>query len=252
MSKPKAAICSLTSCAGCQSMLLNVEKALGNIFSKLDFVYFPLIKRENELKKYDFCFIEGAVTNKEQVKLIKHLRKKSRFVVAFGTCATYGGIASIQDFENETLAEEVYGSKISRISDTVQGIGNYINVDYYMRGCPVIKDELLKTIDFFEQMKIPPDYELPVCVECRKKGNRCLLAVDHLPCMGAITYGGCDALCTSQGIPCQGCRGPLPSANVDARVKVFEKFGMSKEDIRRRFIKFAGTSKKFRRILKEL
>lgn len=233
-------------------MLLNIENSFENIFSKFEIVYFPLIKSKNESGPYDICFIEGAVTNPEQVRLIKELRELSKMIVAYGTCATYGGIASIQDFEKDDIQEEVYGSKISQISNKVQGIGNYIKVDYFMRGCPVIKNEILNAISYFEKMELPKEYELPVCVECRKKGNRCLLAVDHLPCLGAITYGGCNALCTSKLIPCQGCRGPLPTADVDARVKVFEKFGITKEDIRRRFIKFAGTSKKFRKILKEL
>ncbi|MBD3202792.1 hypothetical protein GF327_00725 [Candidatus Woesearchaeota archaeon] len=251
--KIKSALRSFTSCSGCQTELLNMKEAF-EILTKFNFVFFPLIKGEKELDKYDICFVEGAITNKDQIFELKKIRKKSKLLVAFGTCATYGGIATISDFDDKKeIVEEVYGSGINKHSlKKVFGIGNWINVDYYMRGCPVIKTEVLEFAKGYFKEKLPNEHLYPVCVECRQKGNRCLLAEDHLPCMGAITYGGCKALCTSEEIPCQGCRGPLPTADVSARVKVFEKFGIKKEDIRRTFIKFAGTSKKYRRIIKNL
>jgi coenzyme F420-reducing hydrogenase gamma subunit len=225
-----------------------------DILTKFNFVFFPLVKGGKELAHYDICFVEGAITNKEQIFQLKKLRKKTEFLVAFGTCATYGGITTISDFDDkEELIQEVYGSdKKDHSLKKVFGIGNWVKVDYYMRGCPVIKTEVLEFVKGYFKNTIPKEHLYPVCVECRQKGNPCLLAEKHLPCLGAITYGGCKALCTSQGIPCQGCRGPLPTADVDSRVNVFEKFGISKEDIRRTFIKFAGTSKKYRRIIKKL
>ena len=66
--------------------------------------------------------------------------------------------------------------------------------------------------------------------------------------MGPITFGGCNALCPSNNIPCYGCRGPLDDSNVDALVELFKEKGVSREDIRRMFIKFAGTSKKFSKL----
>ncbi|MBN2422582.1 hypothetical protein JXB41_05115 [Candidatus Woesearchaeota archaeon] len=251
MQKIKSALYSFTSCSGCQVELLNMEEAF-DILKKFNFVFFPLIEEKKELADYDVVFVEGAITNKEQVFELKKLREKTKFIVAYGTCATYGGIATISDFEDKNeLTEEVYGSKMKEHSlKKVFGIGNWVKVDYYMRGCPVIKTEIIEFAKSFP--KIPKEHEYPVCVECRQKGNPCLLATKHLPCMGAITYGGCKALCTSEGIPCQGCRGPLPTADVDARIKVFEKFNISKEQIRRTFIKFAGTSKKYRKIINKL
>ena len=239
----KSALYSFTSCAGCQTELLNMDEAF-EILTKFNFVFFPLIKGEKELTNYDVCFVEGAITNKDQITKLKKLREKSDYLVAYGTCATYGGIASISDFDKkDKLVQEVYGSEIKEHSlKKIFGIGNWIDVE----------TEVLEFVRGYFKNKIPKEHEYPVCVECRQKGNPCLLAEKQLPCMGAITYGGCKALCPSEGKPCTGCRGPLPTANVDKRIKVFEKFGISKEYIRRTFIQFTGTSKKYRKRFREI
>jgi sulfhydrogenase subunit delta len=55
----------------------------------------------------------------------------------------------------------------------------------------------------------------PVCVECKKAGNRCLL-LDNKPCFGPMILGGCNAVCPTAGMACQGCRGLRPKGNVPA------------------------------------
>ena len=95
--------------------------------------------------------------------------------------------------------------------------------------------------------KKPRQTTSPVCVECRKKGNICLLQKGQ-SCMGPITHSGCDALCPSISIACYGCRGPLDDANVAAETALFKKHGIKIKDIKRYFRTFAGTSKVFKAI----
>ena len=66
--------------------------------------------------------------------------------------------------------------------------------------------------------------------------------------MGPVTYGGCGAPCTTNGLTCYGCRGPLEDGNVDSLVELFRDKGVTKKDIQRMFVKFAGTSKKYRNL----
>jgi len=75
--------------------------------------------------------------------------------------------------------------------------------------------------------------------------NECVLQKGRL-CLGPVTYGGCNSVCRNNDIPCYGCRGPLDDANLDAITGIFEDAGLTPDDIKRAFIKFAGTSKKLR------
>ncbi len=62
---------------------------------------------------------------------------------------------------------------------------------------------------------VPKIPDLPVCVECKAKGNRCLL-LDKKPCFGPMILGGCDAICPTARMMCQGCRGLRPTGNAKA------------------------------------
>lgn len=51
------------------------------------------------------------------------------------------------------------------------------------------------------------DYDVdgvPVCSECRNKGEKCLLSKGEL-CLGPITRNYCSAFCTNNGNRCGGC-----------------------------------------------
>ncbi|MCP3682426.1 MAG: oxidoreductase [bacterium] len=245
MEKPKVAFFSLTSCSGCQISVLDLETELMEIFKHFDVIHFPLVKEENLHGPYDITFVEGAVANKEEIKKIFEIRAKSKIVIALGTCAAYGGVPAIKNLGyGEDIEKTVYHDPAFLEAINVFGIGNYVKVDYYIRGCPINKEEFIKVLKFLLAGKLPLHIDYPVCKECRAKGNVCLLR-EGRDCIGPVTYGGCDAVCPSNGIPCYGCRGPLPDANVDSLVKLFKRNGISHEDIKRAFLKYAGTSKKF-------
>ncbi|MEM2918151.1 MAG: oxidoreductase [Candidatus Altiarchaeota archaeon] len=246
--KPKVGIFSLTSCEGCQIRILDLEENLLDIFSLVDIVNFHLTKGKNEEGPFDISFVEGAVVRKDEIEKLKEIRAKSKYLIALGTCASYGGVPSIKDFGfAEEIEKEVYHDPSFLDSlENVYGIGHYVEVDYYLRGCPITKEEFLKVLKYLLIGNIPRNIEYPVCFECRMKENKCFLVQEkNKLCMGPITFGGCDAPCPSAGTPCYGCRGPLDDANVDALVDLFKDKGFSREDIERMFIKFAGTSKKF-------
>ena len=48
--------------------------------------------------------------------------------------------------------------------------------------------------------------------------------------MGPIIRAGCDAICTSLGIGCAGCRGMISNANLDTLKLAFREHGLD-EDI---------------------
>lgn len=247
--KPNLGIFSLTSCAGCQFSLLFLKDELVEIINNFDILNFPMIQEYNEKKHFDVILVEGSVTTKKEIEKLKRLRANTKILIAFGTCATYGGIPAIKNFlDLREVEEEVYDNPAIIQSIKATGIADHVKVDYFIRGCPAIQAETVQFLKDILQGKKPKQPEFPVCFECRAKGNVCLLQKGE-PCMGPITYGGCDALCPTRNIICHGCRGPLPDANISMEVKLFKKYGIKMKDIKRFFRMFAGTSRFFAKYL---
>jgi sulfhydrogenase subunit delta len=246
--RPIVGIFSMTSCSGCQIRMLDMEDWLVDLFRLCNVVHFPLVKKHEHAEHYDIAIIEGAVTTDEELRKVKFVREHSTFVIALGTCATYGGIPSIKDYGyREEIEKTVYPEPVPFIHNLgVCGVYPHIKIDYFLRGCPPDKDEIKRVLlDLINGKKMPRNYDDPVCVECRMRGNDCFLQKGLL-CMGPVTYAGCKAICPSIGFQCYGCRGPLDDANVHSLIQIFENCHVSEDEIRRMFIKFAGTSKKFR------
>lgn len=243
--KPVVGIFSFTSCEGCQFEILDCEDDLLELFSRANVTHFPMGKATNEEGPFDITIVEGAITTPEEVRKIKDLRKKSKFLIAIGSCASYGGVPAIKDFYTEEEIEvPVYHSTKVIKSIRADGIGHYVKVDYYMHGCPPNKCEFLTVMKDLLVGKTPRQPDYPVCKPCREHKNPCLLQQGK-PCMGPITNGGCDSVCTDHKIPCTGCRGPVEDATIDPLVHLYEKMGFSHDDIKRFFMGYAGTSKVF-------
>ncbi|MFO8016925.1 MAG: oxidoreductase [Candidatus Woesearchaeota archaeon] len=247
--KPVMGIFSFTSCGGCQFEILDLEDELLGIFDSVDVAHFPMGKAENEEGPFDIAVVEGAITTPEEAKEIKQVRKRSGFLIAIGSCASYGGIPAIKDFYREEEIEvPVYKSTRAVKSIRADGINRYVKVDYFMHGCPPNKYEFLRVVKELLVGKTPKEPDYPVCKECREHKNQCLLQQGE-PCMGPITVGGCDSVCTNHGIACKGCRGPVEDANIDPIVKIYKKMGYNNEDIKKFFISYAGTSRVFSRVV---
>jgi sulfhydrogenase subunit delta len=74
-----------------------------------------------------------------------------------------------------------------------------------------------------------------VCVECKRKGQVCVLVAKGEPCLGPVTATGCGALCPGLGRDCYGCYGPAENPNVDSLTRWLRARGMDAEAIARRF-----------------
>lgn len=84
-------------------------------------------------------------------------------------------------------------------------------------------------------------------MECKMKENVCVLVAGDVPCMGPVTVAGCGALCPSYGRGCYGCFGPMDDPNPESLARIFEKKGLSNEDIVRQFRKITPNAEAFRR-----
>ena len=140
---------------------------------------------------------------------IREVRRQSRVLVTLGACATAGGIQSLRNFRAAGTMLPVVYAKPEYIDSlaTSTGIAEHVPVDYELRGCPPNKHQLLEVVTAFLAGRRPNVASHSVCVECKLRGNVCVM-VTGTPCLGPVTHDGCGALCPLVNAACVGCYGP--------------------------------------------
>jgi sulfhydrogenase subunit delta len=229
--KPTIGIFSFSSCSGCQLEIIHQEDILLDLMSKVRVVYFPMLQERNELAKIDVAVVEGSISTEKHIEAIKKIRELSSYVVAIGACATHGGINSIRNpLDMKSVDRYVYGKESPVPSVSSHGIDKYVKVDYYLRGCPPVKEEFTRVLKSLLLQSRPFVYNQPVCSECRIRENLCLLQHGSI-CLGPITYGGCGALCPTNNLGCDGCRGQFEDGNRKALADCLEANGIGKKQM---------------------
>jgi sulfhydrogenase subunit delta len=220
--KPKIAIVSLTSCEGCQFALLDLGEKFIGAMSQVEMVDFRLLEDEEDAgEPLEIGFVEGNPMTAANKKTLLNLRKRSKLLVVIGNCAAMGGIPEIKNYkEQKQTIKHVYKYIQGIENEEIQEVDNFVKVDFTLPGCPITGEEFLVYFPMLLESattgkSLPEIADKPVCVECRAKGNRCLL-LDKKPCFGPMILGGCDAVCPSSRMMCQGCRGLRPTGNVTA------------------------------------
>ncbi len=238
--RPGVGFYDLTGCNGCLLSFVFNEDELLHLAKHIDIKAFRFVKDRKEDRTLDIAFVEGLVASNDDLEVLKEVRDKSKILVALGACACTGCVPAYRNFiETSKYSSQVY-EKIKEIADQpATPINEHVKVDYYLPGCPPDKQQISSFIKDLLLGKNPYDYDRPVCVECRLNENRCLLD-DNKMCLGPITRGGCNAICTNGGFECWGCRGSTPDANIPLMVKLLEQKGYTKDHIRKRMRTFVG------------
>ncbi len=236
--KPRVAFFSLTSCEGCQLVVLEQEDKLLDLFRTVDVVSFREAMSEHS-EEYDIAFVEGSVSTHHDLDEVLRIRDRAKFLVALGACATTGGVNAIKNRYGITeVKRRVYGGQ-GELFDTIAArpVHAVVPVDAFLHGCPIDGEEFLRAVTCFVSGKRfrPPNY--PVCVECRLKENVCLFEKGQV-CMGPIVRAGCGAICPTYGEPCEGCRGYVDDPQRDAHAFVLKKYGLSVDELVRRHTRF--------------
>jgi coenzyme F420-reducing hydrogenase gamma subunit len=177
----------------------------------------------------DISFIEGSFTREADRKRLEDIRKRSRIVIAYGQCATTGGVNALKNHRKD-YKQEVYGKDAEMPhleSDLARPISAAIKVDYNLFGCPMDRNEFVRVVSDLLHGKEPLIPNYPVCVECKMRETVCRYqSGDH--CMGPTARAGCNAPCPSQGVPCEACRGFVDEPALDTLNTVLkEKGGLS-------------------------
>jgi coenzyme F420-reducing hydrogenase gamma subunit len=248
-SKPKLAVWKFASCDGCQLSLLDCEDELLDVVGAIEIAYFLEATRNEMGGPYDLSLVEGSITTAHDAERIKDIRKRSKRLVTIGACATAGGIQALRnfrdvnDFINVVYARPDYIQTLA----TSTPISAHVKVDYELPGCPINKKQLLEVLSAFLLYDRKPGVRAnSVCVECKLKGNACVLVAHGTPCLGPVTHAGCGALCPSYDRGCYGCFGPMESPNTQALSAWFKRLGMDEKALARLYATFNVGAAPFR------
>jgi F420-non-reducing hydrogenase small subunit len=165
--KPKLAMYWGAACGGCEISVLNIHENILVVDEVFDIAFFPCIAdfKISHVKGYDdgyidVCLFNGAIRNSENEEMAKLLRRKSKFMVAYGSCAYEGCIPALSNLTTkeatfntvyidnpsidnpegitpQTLVKVTEGElEIPVFYNTVKSLDQVVDVDYYLPGCP--------------------------------------------------------------------------------------------------------------------
>jgi F420-non-reducing hydrogenase small subunit len=198
--KIKLAIYWAAACGGCDVSILDTNERILTVGDMADIVMWPVAAdgKEKDIEAMEdgeitVSIISGAVRNSENEHMVKLLRKKSKIVVSYGTCACFGGSPAlanlvsgadeIKDYvylktptsanyqaeyckDKPIIPQYSYQAPEGELTlpvmfNTVKTLDQTIDVDYYIPGCPPLQESIshmLKAVaDFaYAGVALPP------------------------------------------------------------------------------------------------
>jgi len=206
--KPKVAFYWCASCGGCEETVLDLAEAVLDVVAAVDIVFWPValdFKRKDveAMPNHSILatFLNGAIRTTEQEEMAHLLRRKSKLLLAFGSCSHLGGIPGLANlFDRESILQSVYQEAPSTVNEegvlpslrhkdnghtvelpgfyqTVRTLSQVVDVDYYIPGCPPTPRMLRTALQTLLGGELPPkgtvlapDYAL--CEECSRKDSK--------------------------------------------------------------------------------
>jgi len=252
----------LSVCSGCELSIADIHEAVVDVLELADFEFMPVLMdvKYDEWPEVDVAIVTGGIRNDENRELAEKVREKAGLVIAYGTCAVYGGIFGLGNlFTNEDLQEEAYINSASTYNDEkiiphegvphfesrIRPLSDVIDVDLALPGCPprsdVVAEIVMALLKGEELPAIPTTNLCEVCprekppegmamdkiirqFELGKPEEEMCLVPQGLVCMGPATMSLCGAECPSISIPCRGCYGPTAKV-IDQGAKMISAIG---------------------------
>ena len=246
-STPKLAVWKFASCDGCQLSLLDCEDELLAVAGAVEIAHFLEASSAVVEGPYDVSLVEGSVTTPQDAERIQEVRRVSRHLVAIGACATAGGVQALRNFTAvDEFASVVYAHPeyLSTLESSTP-ISAHVPVDFELRGCPVDRGQLLEVLSAFLRKRKPDIRTHSVCLECKRRGNVCVMVAHGTGCLGPVTQAGCGAICPSFERGCYGCFGPMETPNTASLSAALHSGGMDGGTVMRLFRTFNATAPAF-------
>ena len=245
-SKARLAFFDFTCCEGCQIEATNMgQDTFLGLLDHVQIVEFREAMSEKTTDPIDIALIEGSFSREADRKRLEDIRKRSKIVIAYGACATTGGINALKNHQKD-YKDYVYGndSQMPHLdSQLAKPISAAIPVDYFVHGCPMDKNELVYILSSLLHAKDPVIPNHPVCHECKLRETVCRYHEDD-HCLGLVARAGCGAPCPADGIPCEACRGFVATPNEAALMQILmEKGGLSRRRAESKSLMFTANQR---------
>ncbi len=241
MQRPKVAFFALSCCEGCQLQVANLGEGLIDLLERVELVEFRELMSERWPGRYDIAFVEGSLVNQESEQLLLDIRARSRLLVAFGSCATIGGVNGMKNcMPMADVQAAVYRERASWFPTTrTRPLHQLVAVDYYLHGCPIYLDEFIKVLKaaLGGLPYLAPNYA--VCVECLINENVCMYE-KGAACLGPLTRAGCNSWCINHGNVCYGCRGLVSNPNQNGATEVMRRYDLDATQIANKMSMYNG------------
>jgi F420-non-reducing hydrogenase small subunit len=196
------------ACGGCDVAVLDTNEFILDVAAVADIRFWPIAvdgkyqdveaMADGEL---DLTLFDGAIRNSENEQVAKLLRRKSKILVAFGSCAHMGGIPGLANLvtRDEILTTaylnnpsiepgnrtvpyhetEVDGMKleIPTFYKRVYRLRDVVDVDYFVPGCPPAPDQVKNVLLAVVKGELPPKgavvgaSDRAVCDDCKRTKN---------------------------------------------------------------------------------
>ncbi len=214
----------------------------------MEIAYFLEATRKPCEGEFDLTLVEGSVSTADQVQEIQEVRRRSRFLVTIGACATAGGVRALRNWGGDQAFLQIVYARPDYIKTlaTSTPIRDHVTVDFELQGCPINKHQLVEVIASFLAGRKPRVPNSSVCIECKQAGNVCVTVAQGITCLGPVTHAGCGAICPHYNRGCFGCYGPAKGPNVPSLVHHLERTGMPTDAVRRLLHTFNAWSEEFR------
>jgi F420-non-reducing hydrogenase small subunit len=206
--KPKVAFYWCASCGGCEEAVVDLAEDILGVVAAVDIVLWPVAM---DFKKKDIeavadgsllaTLLNGAIRSSEQEEMAHLLRRKSKFMIAYGSCAVAGGIPALANqFSREQIlqynyeeaptvvneqktrpqlkfAEQGREVHLPELRHVVRALDQVVEVDYYIPGCPPTPKITKAAVGALLEGRLPPKGsvlapDIALCDQCLRKDTK--------------------------------------------------------------------------------
>jgi F420-non-reducing hydrogenase small subunit len=260
--KPKLAMYWAASCGGCEVSVLNIHENILTVDEVFDIAFFPCIAdfKTKDVEAYpdgyiDVCLFNGAIRTSDNEEMAHLLRKKSKIMVAYGSCAYEGCIPALSNLttkqatfdkvylNNPTIdnPDKIFPQVVTKVAEgeltlpsfyhTVKSLDQVVDVDYYLPGCPPEPPQIWAVLQvvvgaLLEGAPLPPAGAVigasatAVCEECDREKKEKMIDRFYRP---YEIIPDPDQCLLEQGLICMGlatrggCGALCPSVGIGCR-----------------------------------
>ena len=250
----------LSGCSGCHVAVVDLHETLCHLMDSVEFVRIPVLMDEKSYPKADIGLVEGAIRSEHDRESLLKMRESVTTLVAFGTCAVYGGPSGIGWLHSAdsvlrcvycqgptNTSKQLPDKESPPLEQSVTPIDEAVKVDLFVPGCPPNPFWIASALTALGTSDRSLLTSKTVCSRCERKMKKtsgatlqkasvsapdpdvCFLS-QGVVCLGSVTLERCLSQCPNRGVACSGCAGPstdiITEPHLDIRTMVSKRMHM--------------------------